>query len=249
MTPLVVLLPLLIGQAETPPPATSSPPMLRMEGTTTAPTAQPAPAPAQAPDVPARGQAPAEPVPSARGAPVFLTINSNRKDLLLIRADNDETACTVPCDKLVPAGPKDEYFLGGKGITNSNNFDLADGIKGARIDVRAGSKAGKIAGIILTAIGAPMLLSGGLNMVSWGILQDPAIQAQIAQSGQQSFISPTVTLVIALIELAVGAGAFTTGVILWPMNTTTMTVKPMEPPVPVSAPEPPAPPAEQVPSN
>jgi hypothetical protein len=251
MTQLAVLFALVAGQAaETPPPATTPPPVLRMEGTTSAPSAQPAPAPAPAPASPA---APAVNDAPARGAPVFLTINANRKDVLLLRADDGETACTVPCNQLVPAGPKDQYYLGGKGLTNSNNFDLAEGIRGARLDVRAGTKAGKIAGIILTALGVQLFPSGILSMVSWGILQDPKVQAQIASSGQQQLISPTVTLVLAIVYLAVGGAALTSGVILWPTNGTTVKMTPMEPPAfppsaaPPSVPEVPSAPTEAPP--
>jgi hypothetical protein len=60
------------------------------------------------------------------------------------------------------------------------------------------------------------------------------VQAQIAQSGQQQIISPTVTLVLAIVYLAVGGAALTSGIILWPTNTTTMKVSPME--VPAFAP-------------
>ena len=252
MTPLVLLLPLLAAQTEAPPPATTAPPVLRMEGSTAAqPTPAPAPVPAAATPAPAPADAPAAapPSPGTRGAPVYLTINSNRSDVQLLSPDRDDPVCTVPCNRLVPAGPKDKYFLGGNGLTNSNDFDLAEGIKAARIDVRAGKRGGKIAGIILTAVGLPFVLSGGLSMASWGIQQDPAIQAQIAASGQTQLISPTVTLVIALVELIVGAAAGTAGLILWPMNTTTMKVTPIEPPAVTEAPaapvEPaPAPPAE-----
>lgn len=252
MTHLLVLLPLLAGQTESPPPATTPPPVLRMEGSTTnpppppppsakTPPAEPAPAaPAAAPAPPAAQVAPAVPAaPADRGAPVFLTINSNRKDLKLLRQDNDEQVCDVPCNRLVPAGAKDLYYLGGKGITSSNDFDLAEGIKAARIDVRAGGKVGKIMGIILTAVGIPMLLSGGLSMASYALQTDPTIQQRIQASGQQQLFNPTVTLVIGLIELIVGAGAATTGLILWPTNTTTMSLIPAEPPG-NPAPSPPA---------
>lgn len=261
MTYLLVLLPLLAGQTESPPPATPTPPVLRMEGSTTnvppppppsGKTTPPAPEateqPAAAPQAPAAAPA-APPAPGERGAPVFLTINSNRADLKLLRQDNDEEVCGVPCNRLVPAGPKDLYYLGGKGITNSNDFDLAEGIKAARIDVRAGTKAGKIAGIILTAIGIPMLVSGALSMASWGLQQDPAFQQRIAQSGQRPLISPTVSLVIGIIELAVGAAAATPGLILWPTNTTTMSLLPAElPGNPAPAPPSPAPAAPSEPA-
>jgi hypothetical protein len=255
----LILLPLLLAQTDVPPPPPPSavPPVIRLEGSTTGaaqPTpAQPIPSPAPAPppsDAPAVAAPPAAappPAPGTRGAPVFLTITSNRPDVLLLKPDSDDPVCTVPCNRLVPAAPSDKYFLGGKGLTNSNDFDLADGIKAARINVFAGTKGGKIAGIILTAVGLPMLLSGALSMVSYGLLSDPAIQARIAaQGGAQQGLSPTVTLVIGLIELIVGAGAGTTGLILWPMNTTRMTVTAVEPPAETS-PAPPVvePPAEQ----
>lgn len=218
------------GEATAAPPP-PPPPVLRMEGSTAAPEQPAAPAPPAA----------APPAPVARHAPVFLTINSNRADVKLLRADDDAVACTVPCNQLVPAGPKDIYYLGGKGITNSSEFDLAEGIKAAQVDLYAGTKAGKIAGIILTALGGMLLINGGTSMLSWGIQQDPAIQARYAQSGTQPLISPTVSLVLALLELGVGAAAFTTGVILWPTNSTRMKLKPVEPP---GQPTPAQPPAE-----
>lgn len=219
------------GEATAAPPP-PPPPVLRMEGS----TAPPAAAPGQNAAAPER-----PPAPVARHAPVFLTINSNRADVKLLRADDDAVACTVPCNQLVPAGPKDIYYLGGKGIANSSEFDLADGIKAAQVELYAGTKAGKIAGIILTALGGMLLINGGTSMLSWGIQQDPAIQAQYAQSGTQPLISPTVSLVLALLELGVGAASFTTGVILWPTNSTRMKLKVVEPP---GQPVPPPPPAE-----
>jgi hypothetical protein len=145
----------------------------------------------------------------------------------------------VPCNRLVPAGPKDKYHLGGKGLTNSNDFDLAEGIRAAQINVRAGTKLGKIVGIILTAVGIPMLLSGTLSMVSYGLLKDPQIQAQLAANGT-ALPDPTVNLVLGIVELAVGVGAGTTGLILWPTNTTVMSLQAVEPPGPPPGATPPA---------
>lgn len=228
MNALLTLL-LVSGQAEPPPPATEAAPVIELEGTTSTPAA-PAPAPAAPAKLPLGVPAPVPNLaPGTRGGPVYLTIHSNRPDLLLIREDNEATQCTTPCNALVPAGPQDKYFLGGKGLTNSDAFDLAEGIKAARIDVRAGTKAGKVTGIILTAIGIPWVYSGGLSLIAYGVLQDPWIQGSLGQNGSQAgLISSTLTLTFAIVELVAGAIMSTIGLILWPMSPTRMTITPVE---------------------
>jgi hypothetical protein len=193
MTHLLLLVPLLVGQAEV------------------------------AADAPTEPAKPASP-------PVYLTINSNRKDLLLINKNTEQTVCTMPCNKVVPGGANDLYYLGGSGISPSSRFTLQDFTRAAKIDIRAGSRPAKILGIIFTSVSIPTLLGGGGQMAWYGVQQIPQVRDGMLNNGWGAFYNPTSTLVTAIIELAVGAALLTTGIILWTRNNTRMTVEQSEPP-------------------
>jgi hypothetical protein len=74
-------------------------------------------------------------------------------------ATMSSTVCQAPCDKWVPAA--DNYFIGGRGLTNSRTFDLRVGER-AMLAVDAGSAVGWWGGYMLTLIGTSFTVSGGL---------------------------------------------------------------------------------------
>ena len=190
-----------------------------------------------------------EAVPAKPESPrVFLTVNSNRKDLLLFDRAKNEAVCSMPCNMLLSAGPDDVYYLGGSGIAPSSRFTLTEASKGAKIDIRAGSRPAKIVGIIFTAVSIPTLLGGAGQMVWYGIQQIPQVRDGMNNNGWGAFYNPVSTLVTAIIELAVGAALLTTGIILWSRNRTRMSLTPMDPPAVLpepSLPPPPEQPAEK----
>lgn len=219
MTHLLLLLPHLVlaGQTEAPPPP---PPSLKSEVGEEPPRS----------DVPtvAAKRSPAD----KPGPRVHLTINSNRADLQLWQRGIDEPFCTVPCNRLVPAGPDERYYLGGSGISPSSRFELDPALKAQRIDVRAGSRPAKIVGIVLTSVGIPVMLGGGLQLAWYGVQNIPEVQSAFARRGITQWLNPVSTLVTAIIQLAFGAGLLATGIPLWAANNTRMTLSPADPPAP-----------------
>lgn len=224
----LILLPLLLGQAEVPPP----PPPSAKTGATASVAA----------DAPTAAQPATTPSAAAPGRTVYLTINSNRPDVGLWQRGWDKPFCLAPCNAWVPAGPEDNYYLGGPGLSPSNKFTLEQG-RAAKVDVRAGSRPAKIVGIIFTSVGIPVLLGGGLQMAWYGVQTNPDVQAHFAARGISGWFNPISTLVTAIVQLALGAGLLATGIPLWATNGTKMTLEEVEPP------STPAPPVEAAPAT
>lgn len=71
-----------------------------------------------------------------------------------------EPVCEGKCGARVDGSSGHEYFVGGAGITPSKPFSLSGRAADVHLDVRAGSKPARIAGILFTSLGASFAISG-----------------------------------------------------------------------------------------
>ncbi|MEM6296493.1 MAG: hypothetical protein AAGA54_34825 [Myxococcota bacterium] len=71
--------------------------------------------------------------------------------------------CTSPCEQVVAVDGAPGFFIAGPGVLPSSTFDLPP--RGdVQLEVRAGRRAGFLAGWVLAGVGAPTLLTGATLM-------------------------------------------------------------------------------------
>lgn len=72
-----------------------------------------------------------------------------------------EPVCSGECGEWVDGSHGHEFFVGGEGITPSRRFTLDQDTGTVTLDVKAGSRAARLAGItLLSAVGVPFLVTG-----------------------------------------------------------------------------------------
>ena len=124
---------------------------------------------------PALAQGPADDAASGRG--ILVHVDARRGVVLLYQSDGEwKTACTAPCDQLLPVALR--YRAGGGGLAWSPDFTL-DATPGARetVVVRRAGKAGLVLGIVGLSVGPVVNLVGlGLALAAAnGDQPDPAM--------------------------------------------------------------------------
>jgi hypothetical protein len=119
------------------------------------------------------------PVDTDEQGVVVLHINSDDPDLALFEMTGSgafaggygvatfSTAtfiCRAPCDKVIDARDGRPFRFGGDGVTDSDSFSLSEWQGHVVVDVDVGSSTARTAGVWMTILGAPFVLSGGIGM-------------------------------------------------------------------------------------
>jgi hypothetical protein len=119
------------------------------------------------------------------------------------RDDDWRAVCRLPCRR--PLDPSLVYRVAGRGVVDGAPFSLAPGRSNLRLDVEAGSRVGRITGIVLTPVGGAVLLGGLLA----------AFMSGVRHEGGDTRLE--------LLAAGGGAMVMTTGILLICGNRTTVT--------------------------
>jgi hypothetical protein len=118
-----------------------------------------------------------------------------------------EQACVAPC--ALRLDPRYTYRVAGDGLVPSSSFALPRNGDHVRVDAKMGSQTGRLLGIGMTGLGALGVVTGGLAVGAFPILDSQDV-------GSRGF--RTAVLAGGLSVLAVGLVTGITGLYLWLSN-------------------------------
>jgi hypothetical protein len=118
-----------------------------------------------------------------------------------------EQACVAPC--ALRLDPRYTYRVAGDGLVPSGSFALPRNGDRVRVDAKMGSQTGRLLGIGMTGLGALGVVTGGLAVGAFPILDSQDV-------GSRGF--RTAVLAGGLSVLAVGLVTGITGLYLWLSN-------------------------------
>jgi hypothetical protein len=118
-----------------------------------------------------------------------------------------EEACVAPCD--LKLDPHFSYRVSGDGLTPTRSFALPRDRDRVRLSAEMGSSSGRLAGVVLTWMGAGTAFLGGTALVASPILESQDV-------GSKGF--RTVVLAGGAIFLAAGLLEMGMGLYLWATN-------------------------------
>jgi len=118
-----------------------------------------------------------------------------------------EEACVAPCD--LKLDPHYSYRVSGDGLTPTGSFALPRDKDHVRLSAEMGSSRGRLAGVVLSWMGAGTAFLGGAALIASPILESQDV-------GSKGFRS--VVLAGGVIFLAMGVLEMGTGLYLWSTN-------------------------------
>lgn len=130
------------------------------------------------------------------------------------RAAKWEPVCIAPCD--LEVDPNVPYRMAGAGITPSSSFLLGPGPE--RLRVSAGSRSGRMAGIVFTGVGVLTLTSGALFLALSTVFDSSAYPG----TSQERSDLKSVYRAVGFVEIGIGVVTLAIGIPLWLSNRTTV---------------------------
>ena len=145
---------------------------------------------------------------------VWLHIDAGGKPVQLRRGR--QVLCIAPCNAMIDGSDGSLFHFGGPGVTSSSEFLLArqSGTKSVRVD--AGDRGEWIAGIVFTALGAAVVITGLAYLVVTSLSEKAAASGpgEFASGQEPSSTTPGV------VAIGAGAGTMTLGIVVMTANTT-----------------------------
>jgi hypothetical protein len=118
-----------------------------------------------------------------------------------------EESCVAPCE--LKLDPHYSYRVAGDGLTPTRSFALPRDKDRVRLSAEMGSSSGRLAGVVLTSIGAGTAFLGGAALIASPILESQDV-------GSKGFRS--IVLAGGAIFLAAGVLEMGMGLYLWATN-------------------------------
>lgn len=134
--------------------------------------------------------------------------------------ESNSIVCRAPCNKVVDARDGHEFFLSGRGVTDSSRFQLFEYSGPVTIHVDPGTQAYRTLGKVLTYGSiAPILFGGLMFWTAQGMKNDDQLDPETRADWRNA--EKTYGFV-----LLGGAAMLTTGIVLWATSGTTYTIEP-----------------------
>jgi hypothetical protein len=114
-----------------------------------------------------------------------------------------ELVCAAPCSRRIEAVAGNEYFLGGPGITGSDEFELTSRAQRIQMNVNTGGRGSRIAGVVMLVVGA---INGGASGVLAAGASSSASKSELTTFAEANGAAAgVVTLVGAILCWGVGS--------------------------------------------